>query len=62
MAEIKEYAETHQKGYLSVDMSIKPELLKKCDVGVMISRDGRIWICVDGLSFIRFRPALSEKE
>ena len=26
------------------------------DFGVQISSDGRIWICIDGVAFIRFKP------
>lgn len=48
--------ETHQKGFLSIEKDFKSGI---CDVGIMV-KDGRIWICVDGIAFIRFRP-LNEK-
>jgi hypothetical protein len=51
---IKEYPEIHQKGFLSVDSSITSKM--NCDFGVQIAEDGRVWICVDGVAFIRFKP------
>ena len=48
------YPVLHQKGSLSIE-----QLLEAgnhfCDVGVQIARDGRIWVCVDGQAFIRFK-------
>jgi len=43
-----------------------PEAIKQggalmdCDFGVQIARDGRVWICVDGVAFIRFLPKVPE--
>ena len=46
-----------QEGYLSVEQEL-PANTKKCVLGVQISKDGRIWVCIDGVAFIRFRPML----
>jgi len=26
------------------------------NLGIQVAEDGRIWICIDGISFIRFQP------
>lgn len=54
------YSETHQKGHLSLEneatvLGMLKEN-KENDVGIMISPDGRIWLCVNGVAFIRFKP------
>lgn len=50
--------ETHQQGFLSVEnLSIIQEMNNlDCDVGVQLHNDGRIWVCVNGIAFLRFRP------
>jgi len=53
---IESYPEIHQSGYLSIEKCI-PKSLKECDFGVQIAEDGRIWVCVDGDAFLRFKPA-----
>ena len=52
---IKEYPEIHQKGILTIEQ-LPDKNLTYCDLGIMISSDGRIWLCVDGVAFIRFKP------
>jgi hypothetical protein len=53
----KEYPETHFQGLITLD---NPEILQDHaihgDIGVQISSNGRIWICINGISFIRFTP------
>lgn len=51
---LKELKETHLQGFLSIEADIKSSL--NCDFGIQISTDGRVWICVDGIAFIRFKP------
>ena len=55
---IKPYPELHQQGFFSVDKSISSSL--DCDFGIQIADDGRVWVCVDGQSFIRFKPKFKE--
>jgi hypothetical protein len=50
---MKELPETHQKGLLTVEQEFKNGIY---DVGIQIAEDGRIWLCVDGEAFIRFKP------
>lgn len=54
--------EIHQRGILSIEnldqinnLRIRG-LLMDCDVGLQTHFDGRIWICVDGIAFLRFKP------
>ena len=51
---LNEIEETHILGYLSIETI--PEGGKGTDFGIQVSEDGRVWICVDGLAFIRFNP------
>lgn len=52
---IKPYPETHQKGYISIEKDLWEGGLEG-DFGIQIAEDGRIWICIDGISTIRFKP------
>jgi len=52
---LKELKETHLQGHLSVEADIKSSL--NCDFGIQISTDGRVWICIDSIAFIRFKPS-----
>ena len=63
MKKIKPYQETHQQGFMSienipVDIENLTATAIRCDFGIQIAEDGRIWICIDGIAFIRFRPTL----
>jgi hypothetical protein len=60
---IKEYPELHQTGMISVENAdlLKNGLLK-ADVGIRINNDGRIWLCVDGQAFIRFKPDIQKSQ
>ena len=68
---IKEYRETHQQGHISIenkDMILDREndfgQTIQGDFGIQIAKDGRVWICINGIAFIRFKPdnILSKKE
>ncbi len=55
---MKEVKETHQQGMISIEnleMILKQDT-QNCDVGIQISHDGRIWLCVNGVAFVRFKP------
>jgi len=54
---IPPYEETHQQGYLSIEQAL-PARMKECDFGIQIAEDGRVWICIDGISFLRFKPKI----
>ena len=55
-----ELGESHTKGSMIIEQSIKSRLL--CDFGIQISVDGRVWICVDGIAFVRFKPEMHGQE
>lgn len=62
---MKDYPETHQYGLISIKMDIEepwPVTYIKGDLDIQIAKDGRIWICIDGIAFLRFRPLKSNKE
>jgi len=58
---MKEYQETHQQGIISLE-NIPKERMIKGDIGVQIAKDGRIWVCINGIAFIRFKPNLIKKK
>jgi hypothetical protein len=62
---MREYPETHQIGDISIENlptefglqfgpNSKPYIVG--DLGIQIAEDGRVWVCIDGLAFIRFKP------
>ena len=60
---MKEVKEFHQTGMLSVENLRLLELDHSCvDVGLQVSSDGRIWLCVNGEAFIRFKPQEKMKD
>jgi hypothetical protein len=56
---MKPYPETHQEGFMSIEKDLKSES-KMVDFGIQIAEDGRIWICINGVSVIRFSPLIKE--
>jgi hypothetical protein len=58
---MKDYPETHLYGVLSIenDAPTKPF---RGDLGIRIASDGRIWICLDGIAFLRFKPLPREEK
>jgi hypothetical protein len=64
---IKPYEETHMDGIISlennpIDLSGNPPLREwpivvTGDLGIQIAEDGRVWICINGVSFLRFKPS-----
>jgi len=68
---VKPYKETHMDGVISIEddpflkfISAKdggPAFHRvnqiKGDFGIQIAEDGRAWICIDGVAFIRFVPS-----
>jgi len=60
---MKELKETHWKGVISIEnldsiiTHLKdPSKYIEGDFGIQIAKDGRVWICINGVAFIRFRP------
>lgn len=63
---MKDYPETHQTGYVSIENS---EVIRRLmlnsrhhDLGIQIAKDGRVWVCIDGVAFIRFKPDMEENK
>jgi len=56
---LKDYPETHQKGIVSIEQNLLMSN-KVGDLGIQIAKDGRIWVCIDGVAAIRFKPLSKE--
>lgn len=52
---MKPYPETHQKGLISIEQNLKIGSTI-ANFGIQIAEDGRIWICIEGIAAIRFKP------
>jgi len=57
---IKEYPETHQFGNISIENLPESRFIEG-DLGIQIADDGRVWVCINGIAFIRFKPVKKEK-
>lgn len=60
---IKSYPETHQSGHISIEnvpagLENKPVpwYIPNGDLGIQIASDGRVWVCINGIAFLRFKP------
>ena len=49
------YERTSSEGFISIE-SMPEKTAFKGIVGLKVAEDGRIWVCLDGISFIRFSP------
>ena len=54
MIKVEPYEEVHLQGFLSVEKEL-PIGTSYADLGVQISEDGRVWICINGEAVIRFK-------
>lgn len=52
---IEAYPETHQQGLITIEQNLKIGAMEG-DFGIQIAKDGRIWICINGVALIRFKP------
>ena len=57
---MKEYKETHQKGVITKENDFVFPI--EGDFGIQIARDGRVWVCINGVAFIRFKPSVVVQE
>jgi len=59
---MKELRETHRKGLITIEnLDTVSKILSSStrhDLGIQISQDGRVWICVEGVAFLRFKPEI----
>ena len=59
-----EVAEFHQQGSLGISNHAEVITMlrqahvgaEQVDVGLQVGPDGRIWICINGMAFLRFKP------
>lgn len=63
---LKELKETHQQGIISIEnkdliLDRENDFTEniKGDFGLQIAKDGRVWICINGIAFIRFKPTFT---
>lgn len=49
--------ETHINGLITIE-NIPEFLAQGGDFGIQISDDGRVWICINGIAFLRFSPRI----
>ena len=63
MADMIDYGPEYQIGQLTVDNEelIKRLDLQDCQVGLQIASDGRIWLCVNGMAYLRFKPSHGQR-
>ena len=52
--------ERNSDGVISIE-NLPTNRAFKGNLGMKVAEDGRIWICIDGVAFIRFKP-LSKEE
>ena len=57
--EMKVYPEVHQQGLISIEQDLRTGSLEG-DFGIQVAADGRIWICINGIAAIRFKPIRQE--
>lgn len=65
---MKELKETHMSGMISIEneeiiLDRKKNFTHMIfgDLGIQIATDGRIWICINGIAFLRFKPNLKKE-
>ena len=56
ITKIKPY-EMRQKGVLLTDRIITTPLIRGCVLEIQVAEDGRVWININGQSYLRFRSA-----
>jgi len=61
---MKEYPEVHQQGLITLESM--PEKLRTCkgmggDLGIQITKDGRVWVCINEIAFLQFKPLTKEQ-
>uniref|UniRef100_A0A6M3IWQ1 Uncharacterized protein n=1 Tax=viral metagenome TaxID=1070528 RepID=A0A6M3IWQ1_9ZZZZ len=52
---MKAYPEQHAKGTIVIE-NVPDSSVIKGDIGVQVAIDSRIWVCINGLAFLRFSP------
>lgn len=58
-----DFPETHWQGRLSVE-SFNEGVIREAthdfaddlDFGLQVAHDGRVWVCINGIAWLRFKP------
>jgi hypothetical protein len=58
---IKDYPEIHMRGMTEVTLEGSTQY-HRGDLGIHIAQDGRIWICLEGKAFLRFKPFVVKED
>jgi streptogramin lyase len=56
---VEAYGPVYQRGLATLDVGTLEQLgvdLTKCVFGIQVHEDGRVWVCVNGATFLRFKP------
>lgn len=61
---MKNLPETHQYGRMTLENANSPIGIARFlaeghyegDLGLQVAADGRIWLCINGVAFMRFSP------
>lgn len=48
--------ETHQQGAVTLENMPPGGFPFRGDFGLQAAADGRVWVCLDGIAFLRFSP------
>ena len=62
-----QYNELHQQGSISVENlevitggnEVPRSFHMEGDLGIQVAKDGRVWVCINGIAFLRFKPTTS---
>jgi hypothetical protein len=65
---VTEYNELHQHGSISVENlevivegnNTPRSFHIEGDLGIQVAKDGRVWVCINGIAFLRFKPTTAE--
>ena len=54
----REFGPVYQHGHLSIENAAIVAAMDQadCEFGVQVADDGRVWVCVNGTAFLRFKP------
>ena len=63
MKKFEEMNEMHCEGHIDISEEYKnfPHDLQNADLGIQISYDGRVWLCINGIAFLRFKPKFNKE-
>lgn len=57
-----EVPEIHATGFVQLHNHdlIEQMDLQDADLGLQVARDGRLWVCINGVAFLRFKPRVKQ--